>query len=344
MINLKKYTLGLEEFQYRNLECYSYSKIASFEKEGPQAIKKKDFTETTSMMFGKIVDTLITCPKEFDARYSIINEVPTNDKVILACKALVNEDNLTDENILKVLTTVNYYPKWRDETRLKSFKSDRGSYLEDLKAAKGKTIISEENFQLALFISIQFEQNKFLKDIFNPKDLFTHDNVEILFQPMFHLKDENLKAMMDFIIINHTTKTITPVDLKMVDDVPEAFLRSFYKFKYYRQAEVYTYILQKILQEENSDYTLNPFKFVVASKKNFKILQYNFEILYNEANLLYVNNNLYPSFKQIIQEIEWHLENEEYMYTREQSNNLGVITIPNCSPELKQLPDYDNIY
>ena len=70
--------------------------------------------------------------------------------------------------------------------------------------------------------------------------------------------------MLDVIIIDHTDKIVYPIDIKTSYHPEQDFYKSYAKYNYYIQAELYSDILK---QSITNGYKVNDFLFLVINKK-----------------------------------------------------------------------------
>lgn len=107
-------------------------------------------------------------------------------------------------------------------------------YLDQLVAAKGKTILTPEDYELHMRMKNVLENsNEF-------GYLFVEDhgvNPDILYQ-LVHVWD-NKKIMLDIVEIDHKTETIRGIDLKTTSENPNSAEFSILKYGYHLQAGMY---------------------------------------------------------------------------------------------------------
>lgn len=342
MKKFKTLTCDVTEEYYRSFPALSYSKIAKFEINGPSSLIDSPQKITDSMKFGSIVDTLLTNAEEFNNKYYVADITKPSEALCTIVQHILSEvlllekdqlktfstlDILPNEYLITVLNKFSYRTTLGDEARLKYLFKEGGNYYVELLKANQKEIIPVETYNQAIKLVVNLKNSKFIPSLlFKPTR-----GIEVLKQAKILFGD--LKSMYDYIIINHNEKTITPIDLKIVDYKTSEFLRSFFKFKYYRQGEVYSALLSRVIENDKhfQTYTVLPFMFLVASKVEDKVLQYQFTPTYNENNNLIIFDKSYPSYLQLIEEINWHLENKEFTYSKQEFEQNGIIIITTIS-------------
>jgi hypothetical protein len=164
----------------------------------------------------------------------------------------------------------------------KAFKAVKEAFLSDPKAcsyhrarmsAKGKTIISTDEFEEVQTCINAIKSVGIIKEFFNKE---RGEHIETIMQADIYWEKDGLKfkALLDGITIDHEAKRIMPWDLKSTSAVISEFSESFWKWGYARQAAHYITGLihnehfAKLLSEGyiigHSDDTA--FKFIVSPK------------------------------------------------------------------------------
>lgn len=222
-------------------------------------------------------------------------KVPTIEELV--SDIILEENAFTTEDwsiILYESCNLNEYymnrakPSWREDTRSETLKKDNYlPYLNSLKEAQGKQILSEDESNIINGIIMSLTTHPYIKDYFSP----INNNVDIIMQlPIYFTfswqeetideegidltdelpeHEEDCKALLDIVIIDHVAKTIQPIDLKTSEGEPYWFLGKLKQFEYQIQAAYYTSALMEWIKNEKRpslfDYTILPFKFIVES-------------------------------------------------------------------------------
>ena len=97
------------EEEYRKDEAYSYSTLAKFEREGFDNLETLfDRVESPSLLFGSMVDTLLTDGQDaFDARFYVAEYPEITDKVRAIVEALFSEYKDTYSSINNIPLSFN---------------------------------------------------------------------------------------------------------------------------------------------------------------------------------------------------------------------------------------------
>ena len=284
MKSLRELSLNLPEEVYHADPAWSYSKIARYAKEGFKAVATiHDKIESTpSMEFGSIVDTFITRPEDFDKEY-VVDEstVSPAEKAVfdkLLEKFNVPYEALSTADILNAAQECNYYPKYKDDTKLARL-ADASHYYDVRRT--GRKPISQQDFEDAYQMADAIYHHKTLKEYFHHKDT---EDIEYIYQAQFKIPYHwtegtvTLKMMADLLVVNHKNKTIQPIDLKTSSSPAYDFKENFIKFRYDIQAAVYSDILNTICAkvEDYNDYTVLPFIFAVVSRSDMRPIAFEY--------------------------------------------------------------------
>lgn len=166
--------------------------------------------------------------------------------------------------ILEACNNFEYYPNWKDETRVNKI-LENYNYWRDLVVSEGKKVLSAEEYLTVRNVVASIKNHKFTKNLFE----MVACNGEILYQfPIFfNHKNIDCKALLDMVIINSVDKTIQPIDIKTTSGRTVHFPTSFRKYRYDIQAAWYTLALEYYKNSSifYSDYKVLPFKFIVES-------------------------------------------------------------------------------
>jgi len=141
------------------------------------------------------------------------------------------------------------------------------NYIDIYRESAGKTIFTPDTLTDVVEAEMILKTDYRTSWIFNPMP----DVLEVFKQLMFTSDIHGLpvKGMLDLVVINHLTRTITPYDLKATDMHQIAFKYHFKKMKYYLQGSLYREVLKDYYSDLIvSGYTLEDFKFIVYSRSD----------------------------------------------------------------------------
>lgn len=305
--------------RYHASKCIGHSKIVNFETYGPTALRD-DFTlnVTDAMEFGSLVDTLLTRNSEFTNIYYIPStDIKTTPSEIPFIEYFItnkiNPYSLTDDELLEVMNCCKIYTIFTKnvDARIEKAKKLFPLISERLKNIN-KKIITKEQFQEALNCIETLKTSDITKHIFS-------DPKKVLFQVELESSSQQLHCLFDIIYIDFEHKTIHPIDLKCTSYPERDFINnSFYKFKYYRQAELYTQLLKAHLDYNiTEDWSIAPFKFLVICKNTLSPMIYEFPVVYEDNQLVISENKKVKQLNDVVDDMRWHLLNKQFMYDKD---------------------------
>lgn len=294
------------------------------------------FEEKKHFLIGDGVDIQLTQSLEaFNEKFHVSNiqnkPSDTIKSIVNQVYDLVKEEvgPLADKGLLRDHTSKiidscndhNYQPNWKTETRVAKV-GESWEYWEDLKAAEGKQVLSQEENDLISQIVMSIRTNPATSKYFNPKSM----HVEIIFQmPIeFTYEDVECKALLDMVIIDHKNKTIQPIDIKTMGDYTINFPKKLKQHRYDIQASWYTEALGWLSCYKS--YEILPFKFIVestiepgnplvftCSKSLLDIGKYgrsDFVVPFDDMDVShYIYVHEIKGFNQLIEDYKWYLEN-----------------------------------
>lgn len=271
----------VDEPTYREDPALSYSTLAKFEREGFAHLDTLfDRVESPSLLFGSIVDTLITDgSKAFDDNY-IVSDIPAMKPSVEPIvkrifqqyhNSYTNINDIPDSDLMPIISEFNYQPNWKAATRCNSVRQEGQQYYQTMFMAKGKTVVTQSMYNKAFACVRALKDYPQTRNYFKDNDPF--DNVERFYQLKFKgtLNGINYRCMMDLAIVDHENKRIIPCDLKTSSHREYEFPESFIQWQYQIQARLYYRLLRQAM--DNDDYF-----------KDFKLCKYRFIVVNNVDN------------------------------------------------------------
>ena len=308
--------------------------------------EKVEEEDNKASVTGRVVETLLLEPEEFDNRFymSVCLSAPTGmmlDFVEALCKhTLAATDefgsvNRTFEEIAKDAYTDSGY-KIKFEAVIGKFQgSDAEIYYNELRTVKSKglTVVTSEDVNNAEKIVEELKTNEFTSNVVN---LVNSARWTILnqFQIEGYEVDGHLfKSMMDKVIIDHNERTIQVYDLKCTWSV-ENFYEEYYL---YRRAYIQAYLYYKAAQSMTKDpeseyygYYVSEPKFLVCDSTNYMsplIYTLSEEDLEDAYNGFEHKGRTYPGVKELIEDLKWAIENDKWNISRKNYLERGLVNI-----------------
>lgn len=335
-------TTRKEEQEYRANEAISQSQLKLLLKgvhlfNNVEDPSEDYYKEKSHFIIGSAVDTMLTmgkevCQEEYyisqcekkpgDSIMSVIKEVyDTQYPLIndLSCEHFSSP--WLKDYIIAIAENQGYQGNWKAETKYNKIISKGQDYWNDLVQSHGKQVLSMDQFLLIKSIYTSLLEHSHTAKYF---ELGNSNRYEIFYQlPLyFNYLGIDCKGLLDFCIVDHNLKDITPVDIKTMGDYVMNFPVSMFKRRYDIQAAFYTEALQRdhaFIEAYNLEgYTVQPFKFMVESTiapGNPLVFTCTDEILrrgktgIDSYQLAGHHLRKVDGFHQAIELYKWHLDN-----------------------------------
>lgn len=330
----------VSEEEYRADTAYSYSTIARFNREGFDNLNKLyEKLETPSLLFGSIVDTLLTDgQEEFDKRFEVAEFPAISDNLIQVAKRLFNlchenyrNINLIPEDIIASTgEECGYYANPKYATyRIKKIKEECKDYYNLLFLSIDKTIVSSKDYQDAQDCVNVLKNHKYTKWYFEDNNPFNND-LERFYQLKFkgEWKGIPLRCMADLIIVDHKDKVIIPCDLKTSSKKEWRFYKSFIDWNYWIQAQLYWYIIRQNLDKDAlyKNYKLLDYRFIVINRSSRLPLVWSYPDTQATDDCIYGTKGQYlcRNWRGIVKELDYYLTHQaEYPIEITSINNIN---------------------
>ncbi len=336
----------VSEKVFKETKGVSYSRLSKLA-ESPQAYQAAlvEEPDSSAITLGSAVDILLTEPDSFDEQiYVMTTSKPTAPMMLKFTEALiVTSDPQKAHDISGFKISL--------DAVLKKFTKEGKDYHDALIDAKGKKILDAEELFKANQIVNTLKTNKFTKQYFVPED-----GIELIFQPrilwdlMYHslLEDGKstivqAKSVLDVIRIDHKNKVIQPIDLKTG---AESFMKSYWRYKRYLQGAMYqTAVWKASIDLIESDYVIEPFKFVFADTNLwyppiiYQMTDTDLEIgtngrfqrglVGNRELIIAFHDSQYriKGYTQLAAELEWHQKMDQWEYSYDIYQRNGEVDI-----------------
>ncbi len=332
----------MTEPEYRKVEAISYSMLAGVSK-SPASLINTEKLETPSIIYGSAVDTLAFDGEEtFEQKFGILSGTspsPVIEKIVKdviitleTTTGFVGELDDYDELILNTAKAVEYGKGWKDETIIRKVKDEGGrDYFNMVKDNVGKYLLDTLQYQNVRNSVHTLYTHPFTAQWFN-----AGDNEDIVFQfpILWAHKGFKCKSLFDIIKFDHENKVIYPCDLKTTFDHVLGFPMNVLKWKYFVQASFYSAGLKywKLENKEFFNYRIDNFRFIVISSTDpFRPLVYKCsdEDLYagRYGGKLKYNGEFEKGFEDLMDDMQWHLNTQNFSYPKEVYDKNGEITL-----------------
>jgi len=346
MIEGKKKT----EAMYRAIEMDSSSSLKEFSLDRKKYHRKYvlgekvDSKDTQASVIGRIVETLLLEPEEFDNRFHMSScaKAPTGlmldfvNALYTHTASATNEHGQITKNFEDIAKDAYVDSGFKikfDAVLAKFAGSDAEVYYNELRIvkAKGLTIVTTEDVTNAERIVTELKTNSTTAEIVN---LINSVRWEVFNQ--FQIEGYNVdgtqfKSMFDKLVIDHDNKTIQVYDLKCVWAV-ENFYEEYYLYrKAYIQAYLYWTACNKIKEKlDIPQYHVEYPKFIVCDSTNYMhplIYTLDSDDLEDAYNGFEHKGRKYPGVKELIIDLKWAIDNDVWNISKKNSETGGVVTL-----------------
>ena len=339
------------ESVYRAVMLDSSSSLKEFSMDRKKYFRKYilgedvDDKDTQAAAMGRIVETLLMEPEEFDKRFFMSSCVEAPSALMLAfVNALYKHTkDATDDNgnitlSFEDLSRAAYADsgfKIKYEAVISKFVgSDAEVYYNEMRTVKagGLTVVTTEDVTNAEKIVEELRNNPFTKDVVNLVNSKRYSVYNQLQVENYEIDGHNFKSMMDKLIVDHEQQTIQVYDLKCTWSV-ENFLEEYYLYRRaYIQAYLYTIAATAFrdTKEELEGYEVLPTKFLVCDSTNYynpliyTLSEQDLEDAY--AGFTHKNRE-YKGVGELIKDLTWALENNVWNVSRENFESNGLVKI-----------------
>lgn len=275
MKELKDIAWNISEKEYRADSALSQSTLAKFYREGFSSLDKLfEKTESPSLTFGSMVDTLITGSiEEFNERFVLVQDFGLSDTLRQITKSLYDIykgfynslEDIPDQILSDVAVNCGYYTDAKYyNVRVKKVK-ECSPYYDELKRVDRKTPVTQLQYNDA------FDCVRILKTSPNTERYFSEGTET--FKPYYQLKfkgeynDIPLRGMLDLVWVNYEDKIIYPFDLKTSSKKEYEFPLSFMQWSYMIQASLYTELVTQAIAKDDyfKDFEIANFQFITIN-------------------------------------------------------------------------------
>jgi len=306
--------------------------------------EKSEDKDTQASIIGRVVETLLLEPEEFDNRFYMSACVSAPTGLMLAfVEALykhtsesTNEHGQVtrgfEEIALDAYRDSGFKIKF-DAVIAKFVGSDAEIFYNEIRTVRssGLTVITTEDVTNSEKIVTELKTNNVTAEVVN---LVNSTRWEIFNQMQiegYEIGGVKFKSMMDKLVIDHNKKTIQVYDLKCVWAV-ENFFEEYYLYRRaYIQAYLYWTACNKIKEElDIMDYYVEYPKFIVCDSTNYlNPLIYTLSTgdINDALTGFEYKGKKYPGVQELISDLKWATENDTWNISRKNSLTNGVVNL-----------------
>lgn len=316
----------------------SYSRLSDFDRNGPKVLVERTSKSTYAMSFGKVVDELLLPQDEtvFEDNFIISDfEKPTATSGKLVDTILDNYQELPDIDTIKEVCEINkYWSNYSEEKLLETLAKNKViEYLEEQFKGFKKEIIPSKMYMDARSIVDILRIHKHSKQLFNNTfEKLNQFKIEFIYRGVI------FRGVIDRVNIDHEKKTIQVIDLKTGKDSYDRFTSSFTQYRYYFQAALYVIGMNLIKKEMGLEgYEVLPFQFLYIGRGERIPMIFDMTKKWQDASIKGFNwgSYNYRGLDEVIDEVKWHFNNNQYELTREVYESNGRIDLPDNMITLK---------
>jgi len=338
------------EAQYRAIYLDSSSSLKEFSTDRRKYHKKYILNEVVededskAATMGRMVETLLMEPHLFDERFYVSTCLSTPTAMMLdfvealykhTVEATAEDGVVTRsfEDMCKDAHAESGFKIGLDAVLKKFIGSDAEVYYKEIREIRPKhlTVVAAQEIANAEKIVIELKTNPVTADIVNlvnDVQYSVHNQLQVEGYDVFgHM----FKSMMDMVHVDHANKKVQVYDLKCTWSV-ENFYNEYYL---YRRAYIQGFLYHKAAESWASemgygDYKILYPKFIVCDSTN-----YMNPLIYAMSDINMVDARAgfehkgreYPGVAQLIEDLQWALDNDKWNISRENHINNGVVKL-----------------
>lgn len=308
--------------------------------------------ENYAANMGRIVETLLLEPEEFDNRFymSACLNPPTAMMLNFVEALYKHTAEATDEfgnvkrsfeDISKDAYVESGYKIPYERVMFGTDKTpgfigtDAEVYYNEIRTVRSKnlTVVTTQDVTNAEKIVEELKINPITKDIINLVNSSRYTILNQLQIENYKIDDLPLKSMLDKVIVDHHERKITPYDLKCTWSV-ENFYEDYYLYRRaYIQAYLYYNAVFSLTMDDKSEfygYSVENLQFIVCDSTNYMnplIFTLSDEDMRECYHGFEHKGRTYPGVQEIIADLKWAMENNIWNISRKNYENNGVINI-----------------
>jgi hypothetical protein len=338
------------EAQYRAIYLDSSSSLKDFSTDRRKYHKKYILNEVVededskAATMGRMVETLLMEPHLFDERFHLSTCMTTPTGLMLefvealykhTAEATADNGTITRsfEDLAKDAYTDSGFKIKLDAVLTKFIGSEAEIYYKEIREvrSKGLTVVTTQDITNAEKIVTELKTNPVTADIVNlvnDVQYSVHNQLQVEGYEVFgHM----FKSMMDLVHVDHANKIVQVYDLKCTWSV-ENFYNEYYL---YRRAYIQGFLYHKAAESWASemgygDYKILYPKFIVCDSTNYMnplIYAMSDENMQDALNGFEHKGREYPGVAQLIEDLQWALENDKWNISQENYLSNGIVKL-----------------
>lgn len=338
------------EALYRAIYLDSSSSLKDFSMDRKKYHKKYILNEVVededskAATMGRMVETLLMEPELFDERFHLSTCMSTPTGLMLefvealyrhTVEATAEDGTVTRtfEDLCKDAYTDSGFKIKLDAVLGKFIGSEAEIYYKEIREVrtKGLTVVATQEINNAEKVVLELKTNPVTADIVNLISDSRHSVYNQLQVEGYDVLGHMFKSMMDKVIVDHDKKTVQVYDLKCTWSV-ENFYNEYYL---YRRAYIQGFLYHKAAETWASemgygDYRILYPKFIVCDSTNYMnplVYAMSDVNMQDALNGFEYKGREYPGVAQLIEDLQWALENDKWNISRENYINNGVVKL-----------------
>lgn len=308
-----------------------------------EEVEEKDNQAST---MGRIVETLLLEPDRFDELFymSACMNTPTGLMLefVEALYRFTKEATNSEGDIIRDFEDIS-----RDAYKESGFKikyeavinkfqgSDAEIYYQEIRRVRANhlTVITVQDLSIAEKIVEELKTNSVTAEIVNLVDSERYEIRNQMKIEGYNVESHLFKSMIDKVIIDHQSHTISPYDLKCVWAV-ENFFEEYYLYRRaYIQAFLYYKACQSLALDEGTNYygyEVKYPKFIVCDSTNYYnplIYTLTYDDMLDAFQGFEYKGRTYPGVNSLIEDLRFALNYNIWNISRENHFLKGVVNI-----------------
>lgn len=338
------------EKSYRAIQMDSSSSLKEFSLDRKKYHKKYVLNEMVeekdnqAANMGRIVETLLMEPEEFDNRFYMSScvSVPTGlmlefiEALYRQFRQYTDEDGVLTRDFSEMAKDAHAESGFKItfDAVIKKFQgSDAEIYFNEIIKVRtnGLTVVTTQDVTNAEKIVEELKTNVVTSQVVNLVNSARYDVLNQLQIEGYSVNGHLFKSMLDKMVIDHEQKTIQVYDLKCTWSV-ENFYEEYYL---YRRAYIQAFLYYKAAISLTIDgdlrgYRVEQPKFIVCDSTNYSnpliytLTDRNLEAAMNGFE--YKGRN-YPGVTEIIKNLKWAIDNSTWNISRENFEFGGLVPL-----------------